>query len=237
MALLAIEKLEVVYGKVRGTSDVGFTVDEGEIVALIGANGAGKSSTLKAILGLAGYATGRIAFRGRDLAREKTSEVILRGIAYSPEGRRVFPQLTVQENLRVGAHVLPAADVDGRMSQIFDYFPRLRQLSRQMAGSLSGGEQQMLAIGRALMSKPALFLLDEPSLGLAPLIVGQIGDILLDIRAREGLSVVLAEQNANWALEVADRGVIMELGRTVKTGAASRLIADPAVRNAFLGIE
>ena len=237
MALLAIEALEVRYGGVLGTSDIAFTVAQGEIVALIGSNGAGKSSTLKAILGMVQCAKGRILFRGQDLAGQKPSQIMRRGIGFSPEGRRVFPQLTVRENLRVGGHTRPAAKVTGRMEQVFGYFPRLGERSSQMAGSLSGGEQQMLAIGRALMSEPALFLLDEPSLGLAPLVVGQIGDILLDIQAREGLSVLLAEQNANWALRLANRGVILELGRTVKTGPAGKLLEDPAVQAAFLGIE
>ncbi|MEO8714157.1 MAG: ABC transporter ATP-binding protein [Acetobacteraceae bacterium] len=236
MALLDVAGLEVRYGRIRGTSDVSFAVEAGEIVALVGANGAGKSSTLKTILGMAARARGQITFQGKSLAGVRTSEVVRRGISYSPEGRRVFPYLSVIENLRVGGYTRNAEQVSERMEQVFGYFPRLRERSRQMAGSLSGGEQQMLAIGRALMSRPRLFLLDEPSLGLAPIVVERIGDILLEVREREGLAVVLAEQNAGWAMGLAQRAVILELGRTILAGDAEELMEDPKVRTAYLGI-
>jgi branched-chain amino acid transport system ATP-binding protein len=236
MALLDVAGLEVRYGRIRGTNDVSFAVEAGEVVALVGANGAGKSSTLKAILGMAARARGQIMFQGKSLAGVKTSEAVRRGIGYSPEGRRVFPHLSVIENLRVGGYISGADAVGERMEQMFGYFPRLRERGRQLAGSLSGGEQQMLAIGRALMSRPRLFLLDEPSLGLAPIVVERIGDIVLEVQEREGLAVVLAEQNAGWAMGLAQRAVILELGRTIVAGDAEELMEDPKVRTAYLGI-
>ncbi len=236
MALLDVAGLEVRYGRIRATSDVSFVVEAGEVVALVGANGAGKSSTLRAILGMAAHPRGRITFQGESLEGVKTSEVVRRGIGYSPEGRRVFPHLSVIENLRVGGYIRSADEVAERMEQVFGYFPPLRERGRQMAGSLSGGEQQILAIGRALMSRPRLFLLDEPSLGLAPIVVERIGDILLEVQKREGLAVVLAEQNARWAMGLAQRAVILELGRTIVTGDAEELMEDPKVRTAYLGI-
>ncbi len=234
--MLTVENLEVRYGRVRGTTAVNLHVDKGEMVALVGSNGAGKSSTLKAILGLVTIGAGRIAFDGQDLAGEPPSRIIRNGIGYSPEGRRVFTHLTVEENLRVGGFTRSAKDNAERMAQIHGYFPILLERRRQLAGNLSGGEQQMLAIGRALMSRPKLFLLDEPSLGLAPIVVERIGDILLEIQAKEGLAVILAEQNAYWALSVANRGVIMELGSTGIEGKASDLLEDPRIRSAYLGI-
>ena len=236
MTLLAVEALEVRYGRVRGTASVSFTVGAGEIMALVGSNGAGKSSTLKAILGMATVGAGRIALAGNDLVGLRPNRIMRQGIGYSPEGRRVFSQLSVEENLRVGGYTCSAASNAERIAQIFDYFPRLRERRRQASGNLSGGEQQMLAIGRALMSRPRLFLLDEPSLGLAPIIVERIGEILLEIRQREGLAVLLAEQNAYWALGIADRAVVMELGRSGTEASAKHLMNDPAVRSAYLGI-
>lgn len=234
--MLTVEDLEVRYGRVRGTVSISFTVGEGEIVALVGSNGAGKSSTLKAILGMVSIGGGRITWRGDDLAGQRPNQIMRRGIGYSPEGRRVFTHLSVEENLRVGGHTRSTDDNAERMAQIFDYFPRLMERRRQLAGNLSGGEQQMLAIGRALMSRPKLFLLDEPSLGLAPIIVERIGDILLEIQAREGLAVVLAEQNAYWALGLANRAVIVELGRSGAEGDAAQLLEDPRIRSAYLGV-
>jgi branched-chain amino acid transport system ATP-binding protein len=234
--VLTVESLEVRYGRVRGTTAVNLKVDKGEMVALVGSNGAGKSSTLKAILGLVTIGAGRIAFDGQDLSGEPPSKIIRNGIGYSPEGRRVFTHLTVEENLRVGGFTRSAKDNEERMAQIHGYFPILLERRRQLAGNLSGGEQQMLAIGRALMSRPKLFLLDEPSLGLAPIVVERIGDILLEIQAKEGLAVILAEQNAYWALSVANRGVIMELGSTGIEGKAADLLEDPRIRSAYLGI-
>ena len=235
MPLLQVDKLEVRYGQIIGTQDVSFSLDRGETLALVGSNGAGKSSTLKAILGMAGYDRGEISLEGRSLKGMKPSEVVRLGIGYSTEGRRVFPQMSVAENLKVGAFTRTNAERLLSMEQIFGYFPRLKERAGQQAGSMSGGEQQMLAIDRALMSYPRVFLLDEPSLGLAPVIVGRIGELIREIQAKEGLAVILAEQNANWALRVAHRAVIIELGRVTMTGPAKDLAANADVRRAYLG--
>ena len=236
MPKLAIEDLRVTYGPIVGTDGVSLALDPGETVALIGANGAGKSSTLKAVLGMASYARGRITLDGADLKGLKASEVVRRGVGYSPEGRRVFAQLSVLDNLKVGAISREPAELPDRLARIYGYFPLLEERARQRAGNLSGGEQQMLAIGRALMSRPAVLMLDEPSLGLAPVIVERIGDILRDIQAREGLAVLLAEQNATWALSLASRAVILDRGRVKMTGEAAALLDDPEVRRAYLGV-
>ena len=236
MPKLIIEDLKVTYGPIVGTDGIALTLEEGETLALIGANGAGKSSTLKAILGMATYSQGRITLDGADLKGLKPSQVVRRGVGYSPEGRRVFPQLSVLDNLKVGGISRAADELSDRIARIYAYFPRLKERSSQRAGSLSGGEQQMLAIGRALMSKPTLLMLDEPSLGLAPVLVERIGDILREIQAAEGLSVLLAEQNATWALALARRGVILDVGRIRMTGDAAQLLDDPDVRKAYLGV-
>jgi len=236
MPKLAIEDLRVTYGPIVGTDGVSLALEPGETVALICANGAGKSSTLKAVLGMASYARGRIALDGADLKGLKASEVVRRGVGYSPEGRRVFAQLSVLDNLKVGAISREGAELPDRLARVYGYFPLLEERARQRAGNLSGGEQQMLAIGRALMSRPAVLMLDEPSLGLAPVIVERIGDILRDIQAREGLAVLLAEQNATWALSLANRGVILDRGRVKMTGEAAALLDDAEVRRAYLGV-
>lgn len=236
MPLLQVEHLEVRYGQIRGTEDVSFSLEKGETLALVGSNGAGKSSTLKAILGMAGYARGDIRLDGESLKGRKPSDIVRLGVGYSPEGRRVFPQMSVAENLKVGAFTRTAVETGERMEQIFGYFPRLKERATQRAGSMSGGEQQMLAIGRALMSYPRIFLLDEPSLGLAPVIVGRIGELLREIQLKEGLAVILAEQNANWALRVAQRAAIVELGRVTMTGGARELAANPDIKRAYLGL-
>jgi len=236
MPQLIVSDLNVRYGRVIGTHDVSFSVEEGEIFALVGSNGAGKSSAIKAILGMAQYASGSITFEGRPLTGLKTSDIVRRGIALSPEGRRVFPQMSVEENLWMGAFTRPNDEARERMERIYRYFPRLKERWKQQASSLSGGEQQMLAIGRALMSRPKLFLLDEPSLGLAPIIVERIGDVLEEIRQEERLTVILAEQNAHWAMHLASRAVIFELGHAVNTGPTEALLQDPGVRNAYLGV-
>src|SRR5215472_6796516 len=235
MPKLAIDDLRVTYGPIVGTDGVSLALEPGETVALIGANGAGKSSTLKAVLGMASYTRGRITLDGTDLRGLKASEVVRRGVGYSPEGRRVFAQLSVLDNLKVGAIARAPAEPD-RLARVYGYFPLLEERARQRAGNLSGGEQQMLAIGRALMSRPAVLMLDEPSLGLAPVIVERIGDILRDIQTREGLAVLLAEQNATWALSLASRGVILDRGRVKMTGEAAALLDDPEVRRAYLGV-
>ncbi len=236
MPKLSIDGLKVTYGPIVGTDGVSLVVDAGETVALIGDNGAGKSSTLKAVLGMVTYPQGRILLDGTDLKGLRPSQVMRRGIGYSPEGRRVFPQLSVADNLQVGGISRPSVEVPERMERIFGYFPRLKERAGQRAGSLSGGEQQMLAIGRALMSKPSLLMLDEPSLGLAPVIVERIGEVLAEIQATENLAVLLAEQNATWALSLARRGVILDLGRIRMAGEAAALLDDPDVRKAYLGV-
>jgi len=231
-----VNDLQVRYGHIQGTQSVSLDVNPGETVALIGSNGAGKSSTLKAVLGLVNWSGGDIRMEGRSLKGRKPHEILHAGIGFSPEGRRVFAQLSVRENLRVGGYSRRADQVEARMEQIYGYFPRLKERHRQDAGSLSGGEQQMLAIGRALMSYPKLFLLDEPSLGLAPIIVERIGEILREVQQAEGLAIVLAEQNATWALGMAHRGVILEMGRNVASDSAETLRASPRIRSAYLGI-
>ena len=236
MPKLSIEDLKVTYGPIVGTNGVALTLEAGETLALIGSNGAGKSSTLKAILGMATYSQGTITLDGADLKGLKPSQVVRRGVGYSPEGRRVFPQLSVLDNLKVGGISRDRAELPERIERICGYFPRLKERASQRAGSLSGGEQQMLAIGRALMSKPTLLMLDEPSLGLAPVLVERIGDILREIQAAEGLAVLLAEQNATWALSLASRGVILDVGRIRMTGDAAQLLDDPDVRKAYLGV-
>jgi branched-chain amino acid transport system ATP-binding protein len=218
MPLLRISELNVQYGQIQGTQNVSLDVEAGETVALIGSNGAGKSSTLKAILGMVSYPRGDVRLDGASLKGRPPHEILKAGVGFSPEGRRVFAQLTVKENLRVGGYTRPAHEIEQRMEQMFHYFPRLKERYKQDAGSLSGGEQQMLAISRALMSSPRLFLLDEPSLGLAPIIVDRIGEILMEVQASENLTVMLAEQNAAWALRIATRGVILEMGKSVAQG-------------------
>ncbi|ARP79417.1 ABC transporter ATP-binding protein [Bordetella genomosp. 8] len=236
MSLLELRNLDVRYGRVAGTRALNLSIGEAETVALIGSNGAGKSSTLKAITGLVNGYGGDILWQGKSIKGMAASEVVKLGIGFSPEGRRVFPSLSVQENLKMGAFGRGGDRLAERMEQMFGYFPRLKERARQAAGSLSGGEQQMLAIGRALMSGPKLFLLDEPSLGLAPIIVERIGDILLDIQQREGLAFVLAEQNANWAMRVAQRTAILQLGEKVFDDESAALLEDPKVQTAFLGV-
>jgi branched-chain amino acid transport system ATP-binding protein len=236
MPKLSIEDLKVTYGPIVGTDGVALTLEAGETLALIGSNGAGKSSTLKAILGMATYSQGTITLDGTDLKGLKPSQVVRLGVGYSPEGRRVFPQLSVLDNLRVGGISRGGAELPDRIQRIYGYFPRLKERASQRAGSLSGGEQQMLAIGRALMSKPSLLMLDEPSLGLAPVLVERIGEIMQEIQAAEGLAVLLAEQNATWALSLANRGVILDVGRISMTGNAADLLDNPDVRKAYLGV-
>lgn len=235
MPLLQVTDLEVRYGHIRGTHGLSLAVEEGETVALVGSNGAGKSSTLKAILGMVSFPRGEIRWRGETLAGRKPHQINRLGIGFSPEGRRVFPQLSVEENLKLGAYTRSRDEYEKRVEEIYAYFPRLKERHAQQAGSLSGGEQQMLAIGRALMSYPKLFLLDEPSLGLAPIIVERIGEILQEVQAREKLSVILAEQNANWAMSIASRAVIIELGKVVAEGESAELMKSPKVRDAYLG--
>ena len=236
MPLLSISNLQVRYGQIKGTEDISLSLEPGEMLALVGSNGSGKSSTLKAIMRLASFHRGAIAVEGRAIGALKPSEIVRLGVGYSPEGRRVFGQLTVADNLRVGAFTRSGAECNERMEEIYCYFPRLRERFNQRANSLSGGEQQMLAIGRGLMSRPKLFLLDEPSLGLAPIVVGRIGELLAEICQRERLSVILAEQNAVWAMSICSRAVILELGRSTIEGPTAELLHDQRVRSAYMGL-
>lgn len=235
MPQLTVSDLNVRYGRVIGTHGVSFSVEAGEIFALVGSNGAGKSSAIKAILGMAHYASGSITFEGENMRGLKTSEIVRRGIAISPEGRRVFGQLSVAENLRMGAFTRPRDEADQRVEQIYAYFPRLKERWKQHAASLSGGEQQMLAIGRALMSSPRLLLLDEPSMGLAPQFIRQIFSIITEIN-KQGTTVLLVEQNANQALARANRAFVLETGSITRSGTGRELLADPAIKEAYLGV-
>lgn len=235
MALLTLSGIRVQYGSVEALHGIDLKVDEGEIVALLGANGAGKSTTLLSISGLVRPSDGEILFDGKPLLRLPSHEVVGLGIAQAPEGRRVFGAMSVLENLRLGAFSIRDKAQSGRtLEWIFDLFPRLQERKSQLAGTLSGGEQQMLAIGRALMAEPRLLLLDEPSLGLAPLLVRSIFDTVRAINQR-GVTVLLVEQNARAALKLARRGYVLEVGRVVREDKAENLLADAAVREAYLG--
>jgi branched-chain amino acid transport system ATP-binding protein len=236
MSKLELRNVGVRYNNIVGTQDLSLRLERGQTVALVGSNGAGKSSTLKAIMGLAKYPVGDILLSGTSIKNTPGFEIVRAGIGYSPEGRRVFSGMSVLENLKVGAYSRKSDEFDADLQRIFGYFPRLKERASQSAGSLSGGEQQMLAIGRALMSRPSVFLLDEPSLGLAPVIVERIGDVLQEIQRAEQLSIILAEQNAAWALSIADQAVIVELGRVTMTGLAAEIAEDPRVQKAYLGI-
>jgi branched-chain amino acid transport system ATP-binding protein len=235
VALLEIHNLVARYGRITALSDVSLTVDEGEVVTLIGANGAGKTTTLRAISGLVRAASGTIRFAGRDITRVAPSEIVRAGIGHSPEGRRVFPRMTVRENLELGAYTRRAKhEIAADTERVLTIFPRLKERYAQKAGTMSGGEQQMLAIGRALMSRPRLLLLDEPSLGLSPILVQTIFEVIRDISAR-GTTILLIEQNARQALAVASRGYVLEVGRIAHQGAAADLAASEEVRAAYLG--
>jgi len=232
--LLEIERLEVRYGGIRAVKGIDLAVGEGELVCLIGANGAGKSSTLRAICGLAPQRAGSVRYAGADIAGLPVFELPRRGLVMVPEGRGVFPQLTVEENLAMGAFARNDPDVARDLERQYETFPRLKERRAQTAGTLSGGEQQMLAIGRALMSRPRLLLLDEPSMGLAPLLVAKIFEIVREIAA-QGVTILLVEQNARLALEIAGRGYVMESGAITLADEAANLLADPKVREAYLG--
>ncbi|HOW47635.1 MAG TPA: ABC transporter ATP-binding protein [Rubrivivax sp.] len=232
--MLELEQVSTHYGAIRAVNQVSLHVDEGEIVTLIGSNGAGKTSLLMTVCGNPRASGGTIRFQGEDVTQQPTHLIMRRGIAVSPEGRRVFPDLTVTENLKMGGFFLTRAQIDEGIDQVFGLFPRLRERAVQRSGTLSGGEQQMLAIGRALMSKPRLLLLDEPTLGLAPIIIGQIFEIIQTIRAG-GVTVFLVEQNANRALQVADRGYVLETGSVVLQDTGANLLSNDAVRKAYLG--
>ena len=235
MALLEVEGLVARYGRITALEGVSLSVEQGEIVTLIGANGAGKTTTLRAISGLVRPAAGTIRFDGRDIGRLPPDEIVRAGISHSPEGRRVFPRMTVRENLELGAYTRTAkAEIAEDLERVLAIFPRLEERYAQKAGTMSGGEQQMLAIARALMSRPRVLLLDEPSLGLSPKLVQTIFEVIRDIN-RRGTTILLIEQNARQALAVAARGYVLEVGRIAHAGAASDLAASEAVRAAYLG--
>jgi branched-chain amino acid transport system ATP-binding protein len=231
--LLELAGVEVRYGAIRALRGVSLTVETGEVVALLGANGAGKTTTLRTISGLLRPTAGAIRFDGADIAGAPAHGIVKLGISHVPEGRRIFPQMSVLENLRMGAYARRGSTGDD-IARIYELFPVLEERRKQNGGTLSGGEQQMLAIGRALMSRPRLLLLDEPSMGLAPLIVAKIFEIIRDIRA-SGTTVLLVEQNAAQALELADRGYVLEVGSVVMSDAAGALLRDDRVRAAYLG--
>ena len=234
MAMLKVEDLNVYYGSIHAVKGVSFEVQEGEIVTLIGANGAGKSTTLNTVAGLLKSRSGSITFEGESLVGVPAHQMVSKGIALCPEGRRVFQNLTVRENLDMGAFTRTDAEAAEMLEVVYERFPRLKERMGQMAGTLSGGEQQMLAMGRALMSKPKLMMLDEPSMGLAPILVQEIFDII-KVFHDTGTTVLLVEQNASMALSVADRGYVLETGRVVKTGTGAELLVDDDVRKAYLG--
>jgi branched-chain amino acid transport system ATP-binding protein len=233
--MLTLDRVTASYGSIPVLRDVSLEVREGEIVALLGANGAGKTTTLRCIVGLLKPQGGRVMFRGEDITRRSTVEVVRRGVSMVFEGRRVFPELTVWENLVIGGYLVKEAGERQRLlTQMLERFPRLAERKSQLAGSLSGGEQQMLAIARALMSRPSLLLLDEPSMGLAPKVVEEVFDIIVGLH-REGTTILLVEQNAARALEIADRAYVLQTGSIVLQGGAKDLLDDPTVRRAYLG--
>ena len=233
MSMRKVEDLHVYYGSIHAIKGVSFEVNEGEIVTLIGANGAGKSTTLNTVAGLLKPRTGTITFDGKNLAGIPASKIVSLGMALCPEGRRVFQQMSVRENLEMGGYTRPASEIDASLEDVFKRFPRLKEREKQVAGTLSGGEQQMLAMGRALMSKPKLLMLDEPSMGLAPILVEQIFDIITELHAA-GTTILLVEQNAQMALSIADRAYVLGTGSITMSGPAAEVLADDRVRAAYL---
>ncbi len=234
MALLEVTDIRTHYGSIEALKGISLTVEEGEVVTLIGSNGAGKSTTLRSISGLTPASSGRISFGGQDITRVAAHEIVSYGIALAPEGRHCFPRMTVRENLDLGAHHRRGAEVADDLERVYGLFPRLREREKQKAGTMSGGEQQMLAIGRALMARPRLLMLDEPSMGIAPILVQRIYETIAEIN-RAGLTILLVEQNANYALEVSARGYVLETGRVVLANSSAQLRDDPEVQRAYLG--
>jgi len=232
--ILSVKNINVFYGAIHAITNISFKVDEGEIVTLIGANGAGKSTTLNTISGLLRSRTGDIKFMGNSIAKTAPNKIVESGLVMVPEGRRIFLGLTVEENLEMGAYTRPKNEIKESMEQVYELFPRLKERQNQIGGTLSGGEQQMLAMGRALMAKPKLIMLDEPSMGLAPLLVDLIFEIIADLH-KAGSTILLVEQNAQAALSIADRAYVLETGKIVKTGMGSELINDPDIKKAYLG--
>ncbi|WP_420827616.1 ABC transporter ATP-binding protein [Nocardioides lijunqiniae] len=234
--MLQLEDVVLAYGKIEALHGLTIEVDEGEVVALIGANGAGKTSTMRAVSGVRGIQSGRITFQGEDVTKLRADQRVRKGLSLAPEGRGIFPGMTVVENLDMGAYTRrDKSEVTQDFDRVFDLFPRLNERRKQIAGTMSGGEQQMLAIGRALMARPKLLLLDEPSMGLAPMLIQQIFTIITEI-AEQGTTILVVEQNAKQALSRADRAYVLETGRIVKTGTGADLLDDPSIREAYLGV-
>ena len=232
--ILKVSDINVYYGAIHAIKGVSFEVNPGEVVTLIGANGAGKSTTLQTVSGLLHSRTGSIEFLGENLMGVPAHKVVAKGLAQVPEGRRVFLQMTVEENLEMGAYTRSGGDIDADLEKVYAYFPRLMERRWQIAGTLSGGEQQMLAMGRALMSRPKLLMLDEPSMGLAPILVEQIFKIIQTLH-EAGTTILLVEQNAQAALSIADRGYVLETGKIVTSGTGTELLASPEIKKAYLG--
>ncbi len=234
MALLEVREIETFYGNIQALKGVSLTVDEGEIVTLIGSNGAGKSTTLRSISGLTAPRVGSIVFKGQEISETPPQEIVRLGISQSPEGRKTFQRMSVRENLELGAYLRRDARIQEDMDRVFELFPRLHERERQHAGTMSGGEQQMLAIGRALMANPTLLLLDEPSMGLAPILVERIYETIAEIN-KQGTTILLVEQNANFALEVSTRGYVLETGTVALSDDSAKLRENPDVQAAYLG--
>jgi branched-chain amino acid transport system ATP-binding protein len=232
--LLEVSDIRARYGSIEALKGVSLTVEEGEVVTLIGSNGAGKSTTLRSISGLTPASAGRIEFAGEDITHIPAHEIVGRGIALSPEGRHVFPRMSVRENLDLGAHRRRGSAIAEDLERVYSLFPRLEERQKQKAGTMSGGEQQMLAIGRALMARPRLLMLDEPSMGIAPILVQRIYETIGEIN-RSGVTILLVEQNANYALEISRRGYVLETGRVVLANTSDSLRNDPEVQKAYLG--
>ena len=232
--VLTVKNINVYYGAIHAIKGVSFDVDRGEIVTLIGANGAGKSTTLHTVSGLLRSKTGDIEFLGESIAHTAAHKIVSKGISHVPEGRRIFQGLTVEENLQMGAFVTKKDRIEPNLEYVYEQFPRLKERTKQIAGTLSGGEQQMLAMGRALMSDPELLMLDEPSMGLAPILVDQIFEIIQNLN-KAGTTILLVEQNAQMALSIADRAYVLETGRIVNTGTGKALLNDDSVKKAYLG--
>jgi branched-chain amino acid transport system ATP-binding protein len=233
-ALLEVSDIHAHYGSIEALKGISITVEEGEVVTLIGSNGAGKSTTLRSISGLTPASAGKITFAGEEITRVPAHEIVGRGIALAPEGRHCFARMTARENLELGAHRRRGPEVAEDLERVFALFPRLQERERQKAGTMSGGEQQMLAIGRALMARPKLLMLDEPSLGIAPILVARIYETIGEIN-KTGVAILLVEQNANYALEVSRRGYVLETGRVALTNDSAQLRSDPGVQRAYLG--
>ena len=234
MEILKVENMNVYYGAIHAIKGISFHVDQGEVVTLIGANGAGKSTTLQTVSGLLRSRTGSIEFCGENISNVPSHKIVEKGLAQVPEGRRIFLQMSVEENLEMGAYTQSSSGVEADLEKVYAQFPRLKERRRQIAGTLSGGEQQMLAIGRALMSHPKLLMLDEPSMGLAPILVEQIFDIIRQLHV-DGTTILLVEQNAQMALSVADRAYVMETGKITLSGTGAELAASDDVKKAYLG--